>query len=200
MGVGPQLFRTGGRRPSSFAACCCCCCCAFPGAMVTVRSPPASPKDWSRLPPPSGPPPAPATGVPSPHVARLALPSHPVIPGAFSPSPPPPPPPLPAGVSPSARATPAPSVRSAARRCKLRHFHWEAIPAERVCGRHNLWTARAGRSDVPLDLDLLEELFGQRPEPASVGLRGQPSEQVGVAPLDASGAFLNLGRVYCTKS
>uniref|UniRef100_A0A670HUK3 FH2 domain-containing protein n=1 Tax=Podarcis muralis TaxID=64176 RepID=A0A670HUK3_PODMU len=94
-----------------------------------------------------------------------------------------------------------PSVGCSGRRAaRLRNFNWEAIPAERIRGRHNLWTAPGRRrgDGFPLDLALLEELFGQRPEPSGGSLRGQPpAEQVSptgrtVSLLDSK-KILNLG-------
>lgn len=77
------------------------------------------------------------------------------------------------------RAPPPPPAPSAGRRCRLRNFNWERLPAERVLsGSLNLWTAAGRPGGFGLDLPLLEELFGQRPESAGGGLRGYPAEQV----------------------
>uniref|UniRef100_A0ABM5FVH6 FH2 domain-containing protein 1-like n=1 Tax=Pogona vitticeps TaxID=103695 RepID=A0ABM5FVH6_9SAUR len=152
--------------------------------MVTVRSAPASPTDRTG---PASPgalaPPGPAR--PSCSATASAAPSPP----------PPPPPPLPAaadttgspGRPPASAGDPGPPERRPGR---LRNFNWDPIPAERIRGRSNLWTA-AGRTDAfPLDVHLLEQLFGQRPEPPGGSLRGQPAEQVFL--LDAK-KILNLG-------
>ncbi|KAL7982893.1 hypothetical protein Chor_013499 [Crotalus horridus] len=81
-----------------------------------------------------------------------------------------------------------PSTR---RPVRLRNFNWEAIPADRIRGRPNLWTAARRRGDWAPDWRLLEELFGQRPEPGGGGLRGLPAtEQASL--LDAK-KILNLG-------
>ncbi|XP_026544196.1 FH2 domain-containing protein 1-like [Notechis scutatus] len=108
------------------------------------------------------------------------------------PSPPPPPPPPPPvsllDAAPCEGAVEEPSTR---RPVRLRNFNWEAIPAERIHGRSNLWTAARQRGDWTPDWHLLEELFGQRPEPAGSGLWTAPAtEQASL--LDAK-KILNLG-------
>ncbi|XP_033001565.1 FH2 domain-containing protein 1-like [Lacerta agilis] len=150
--------------------------------MVTVRSSPASPTDWT------GP-----AATPDADASSLSTASLPPDPTAVSPPLPPPPPP-PIGFSPGApRPWPGVEGCSGRRPARLRNFNWEAIPAERIRGRHNLWTApgRHRGEGFPLDLALLEELFGQRPEPPGGSLRGQPqAEQVSL--LDSK-KILNLG-------
>ncbi|XP_042316183.1 FH2 domain-containing protein 1-like isoform X2 [Sceloporus undulatus] len=104
-----------------------------------------------------------------------------------SPPGPPPAPPLPSE---------GPPVKAKGRR--LRRFHWEPIPAERVLGRRNLWTAESGSSrrgggPLSLDLALLEALFGQPAAegPAALGGAGAAGGQQ-VSLLEAK-KVLNLG-------
>ncbi|XP_077197153.1 FH2 domain-containing protein 1-like [Paroedura picta] len=104
-----------------------------------------------------------------------------------------------APVSPAACPSPVPSAPpppppppapTAGRRCKLRNFNWEALPAQRVRGRRNLWTTGGRAGGFGLDRRLLEELFGQRPEAAKGGLCGRPVQQALL--LDPK-KILNLG-------
>ncbi|XP_032076015.1 FH2 domain-containing protein 1-like [Thamnophis elegans] len=143
--------------------------------MVTIEgaSAAASPEEWTRPGPPS-------SSVSSPRTS----PAGPSLP------PPPPPPPAVSLVdgAPCEGAAEEPSAR---RPVRLRNFNWEAIPAERIRGRSNLWTAARRRGDWTPDRRLLEELFGQRPEPTCNGLRAFPAtEQASL--LDAK-KILNLG-------
>ncbi|KAA0709122.1 FH2 domain-containing protein 1 [Triplophysa tibetana] len=68
--------------------------------------------------------------------------------------PPPPPPPAPAsGLT---------SVESG-RKNRLRKLNWEQIPRERVEGRRSVWSGSLDEDkEVPIDLNSLDELFGQK--------------------------------------
>ncbi|XP_058041780.1 FH2 domain-containing protein 1-like [Ahaetulla prasina] len=156
--------------------------------MVTLEgaSAAASPEEWTG--PGPGPPSPSASGAAAAASSARNSPAGPSLP-----PPPPPPPPPPAAMSlvdaaPCERAADKPSAR---RPVRLRNFNWEAIPAERIRGRPNLWTAARRRGEWTPDWRLLEELFGQRPEPAGSSLRAVPAtEQASL--LDAK-KILNLG-------
>ncbi|KAM3837775.1 uncharacterized protein M6D78_009100 [Vipera latastei] len=152
--------------------------------MVTLEGSPAapSPEDWTG----PGPPSISASGAASASSARTS----PESPSLLPPPPPPPPPPALTLVeaAPCEGAAEEPSTR---RPVRLRNFNWEAIPAERICGRPNLWTAARRRGDWAPDWRLLEELFGQRPEPGGGGLRAPPATEQ--APLLDAKKILNLG-------
>ncbi|KAJ7319799.1 hypothetical protein JRQ81_019310 [Phrynocephalus forsythii] len=153
--------------------------------MVTVRSAPSSPTGWTAASPGA------MAASPGPiHSAAPAPASLPLAPAA-APSIPPAPP-LPAAPGPG--QSPAPTAGkdgpSGGRPARLRNFNWEAIPAERIRGHPNLWTAAGRPGGFPLDVHLLEQLFGQRPEPPGAALRGQSAEQVSL--LDAK-KILHLG-------
>ncbi|XP_061485269.1 FH2 domain-containing protein 1-like [Rhineura floridana] len=148
--------------------------------MVTVRGAPTSPTDWTG----PGVTPAAVASCSSSSPEAASLPQDPAAPL---------PPPLPpaAGLSPGGPPVSLGAEGSSGQRrpAKLRNFNWEAIPAERVRGRPNLWTGR--RRAFHLDVALLQELFAQRPEPPGGSLRGQqPAEQVSL--LDPK-KILNLG-------
>ncbi|XP_048351213.1 FH2 domain-containing protein 1-like [Sphaerodactylus townsendi] len=138
--------------------------------MVLVRDAPSSPEareEAAATPDRSPASPPPGRGAPG---------------GRPGPSPPAPPPPPPA-------RSPTPARR------KLRTFHWEVLPAERVRGgRSSLWTTPGGGSSRPggfgLDRRLLDELFGQPSGAAGGSLRGPSAHQ---ASLLDSKRILNLG-------
>ncbi|XP_034282259.2 FH2 domain-containing protein 1-like [Pantherophis guttatus] len=151
--------------------------------MVTLEgaSAAASPEEWTG----PGPPSPSASGTAADSSARTS-PAGPSLP------PPPPLPPPPAISLVDAAPCEGAAEKSSARRpVRLRNFNWEAIPPERIRGRPNLWTAARRRGEWTPDWRLLEELFGQRAEPAGSGLRAVPAtEQASL--LDAK-KILNLG-------
>ncbi|XP_078514849.1 FH2 domain-containing protein 1-like [Lissotriton helveticus] len=156
-----------------------------------LSSPPASPVSCDGLPllpPPPPPPPA----LPFPEDSSIPLPpppppSPPPLPLSFLPLPPPPPPPPPSLPLPplfhSGNAIPPPPLppprnifagtRSPGgtllrngenRRSKLRNFNWDTIPEEKVRGKPNIWTLSNCVDDFQLDVQHMEELFGQKEE------------------------------------
>ncbi|XP_055015646.1 inverted formin-2 isoform X2 [Boleophthalmus pectinirostris] len=89
---------------------------------------------------------------------RAAQQSPPVAP---PPPPPPPPPPLP----PAPPSVPTLNRQDTVRR-QLRKLNWERIPKERVEGRKSVWTgAGLDEDEFPIDLNSLDELFGQKDKP-----------------------------------
>nr|XP_006012099.2 PREDICTED: FH2 domain-containing protein 1-like [Latimeria chalumnae] len=93
-------------------------------------------------------------------VKQLTLPPPPPpLPCSAPPPPPPPPPPLPhpAGGGGLQRF-------SGHRRSRLRNFNWDAIPEDRVKGRRNIWTEDKFSKGFQIDVQRMEELFGQSEE------------------------------------
>ncbi|XP_065452932.1 FH2 domain-containing protein 1-like isoform X10 [Chrysemys picta bellii] len=168
------------------------------GAPGTPGSP--SPKHSALLPLPRAPaPPVPAPGAPAPSVppplpgspaprVPLPVPPAPPVPPPVPPAPPVPPP-LP--VAPPVLPPPRDALMPAPHRSKLRTFHWTVIPAERVRGRPSVWTASSQHDHTPLDVEHLEELFGEQPGwgPRGPLLLGRPQGQVSL--LDSK-KILNL--------
>ncbi|KAF7641952.1 hypothetical protein LDENG_00267630 [Lucifuga dentata] len=93
----------------------------------------------SSTPPPLPPPPPPPP---------LPLPLLPL------PPPPPPPPPLFSGLG-----DPTDGLR---RKKRVRSFFWKTIPEDQVKGRANLWTQRRVQQQYQIDVQTIEELFGQK--------------------------------------
>ncbi|XP_028902509.1 FH2 domain-containing protein 1-like [Ornithorhynchus anatinus] len=61
-------------------------------------------------------------------------------------------------------------------RLRLRSLHWAPLPAERVRGRRSVWGGGGPGPQPdpgPLDLQRLEELFGERPGPPARGIPRQ---------------------------
>ncbi|XP_070605443.1 FH2 domain-containing protein 1-like [Erythrolamprus reginae] len=127
------------------------------------------------------------TGPGPPRLSAASAPASPAGPSLLLPPLPPPPPALSLGDA-GVRPVEEPSAR---RPVRLRNFNWEAIPAERIHGRPNLWTAARRRGDWSPDWRLLEELFGQRPDPAGSSLRAVPATEQ--PPLLEAKKILNLG-------
>lgn len=68
----------------------------------------------------------------------------------------PPPPPPPAPASGLTRV-------DSGRKNRLRKLNWEQIPRERVEGRRSVWSDSFDEDkEVPIDLNSLDELFGQK--------------------------------------
>ncbi|KAJ1121034.1 hypothetical protein NDU88_009162 [Pleurodeles waltl] len=57
------------------------------------------------------------------------------------------------------------------RRSKLRNFNWDAIPEEKVRGKQNIWTLNSCVDDFQLDVQHMEELFGQKEEQRKITTR-----------------------------
>ncbi|CAJ1085744.1 FH2 domain-containing protein 1-like [Xyrichtys novacula] len=113
------------------------------GVAVAVPTSPPSP---SRSPsgssginlirPPPGPPPPPPPPLPPP--------------------PPPPPPPMPALLP--GLGNPVGGLR---KKKRVRSFFWKTIPEDQVKGRPNLWTQGGEQQQYQIDVQTIEELFGQ---------------------------------------
>ncbi|KAK2863285.1 hypothetical protein Q5P01_002818 [Channa striata] len=85
------------------------------------------------------------------------------------------------------------------RKKRVRSFYWKTIPEEQVRGRANLWTQGRVRQQYQIDIQTIEELFGQNESQAKVALtRGgvnrssfrEAKEQVSI--LDSKRA-MNIG-------
>ncbi|KAK2899653.1 FH2 domain-containing protein 1-like [Channa argus] len=84
------------------------------------------------------------------------------------PPPPPPPPPLPVPPPPPGLEDPSPGGDMKKKR--VRSFYWKIIPEEQVRGRSNLWTQGRVRQQYQIDIQTIEELFGQNDRQPKVAL------------------------------
>ncbi|XP_062301249.1 FH2 domain-containing protein 1-like [Scomber scombrus] len=82
---------------------------------------------------------------------------------ASPPAPPPPPPPPPPGLPPPPPLLPGLGDPTGGLRKKkrVRSFFWKTIPEEQVKGRANVWTQGLVQQQYQIDVQTIEELFGQ---------------------------------------
>ncbi|CAJ1052594.1 FH2 domain-containing protein 1 [Xyrichtys novacula] len=88
----------------------------------------------------------------------------------------PPPPPLPPPPPPDAPPPPPPPATTSTnqntrKKRRVRSFFWKPIPEERVREKPNIWTMAVRQQQYQIDVQSVEELFGQQEE-ASTGVRG----------------------------
>ncbi|XP_039996617.1 LOW QUALITY PROTEIN: FH2 domain-containing protein 1-like [Xiphias gladius] len=89
-----------------------------------------------------------------------ALAPHPPPPPPLLPPPPPPPPP-PSSPPPLLPGLGDPAGEGLRKKKKVRSFFWKTIPEEQVKGRANLWTQGQVQQEYQIDVQTIEELFGQ---------------------------------------
>ncbi|XP_034542910.1 FH2 domain-containing protein 1 [Notolabrus celidotus] len=88
----------------------------------------------------------------------------------------PPPPPLPPPPPPDAPPPPPPPATTSTnqntrKKRRVRSFFWKPIPEERVREKPNIWTLAVRQQQYQIDVQSVEELFGQQEE-AQTGVRG----------------------------
>ncbi|XP_041642121.1 FH2 domain-containing protein 1 [Cheilinus undulatus] len=97
----------------------------------------------------------------------------------------PPPPPLPPPPPPDAPPPPPTTTNQNTRKKRrVRSFFWKPIPEERVREKPNIWTLAVRQQQYQIDVQSVEELFGQQEE-ALTGIRG---------PRPATGTSTHISR------
>ncbi|XP_074545926.1 FH2 domain-containing protein 1 [Halichoeres trimaculatus] len=87
------------------------------------------------------------------------------------PPPPLPPPPPPDAPPPPPPPTTTPTNQNTRKKRRVRSFFWKPIPEERVREKPNIWTLAVRQQQYQIDVQSVEELFGQQEE-ALTGIRG----------------------------